>query len=357
MKLSDIVNQLRGVLPKYTDRFSTVLSVSSIVAAGGTATITTTTDHGLTSGANIVLRRVQSRTAINSATQDGLVFTFTTSTDHDLTLDWPEHENVELQGFTDPLWNGSFKLVSVSNRRTFSVQSTNALPVLNAGEVLLEIRRDGVNGRYSANVIDAVTFSVGGVFDDGNYTGGVVSTAQRIAGSVTEDRAIEQYTAQNINDLWMFVVMGQATVSKSRSSYSDATAGIGAGNDIRMRLIDGFSLFVIVNTADEISGTGAVDLCRHELLLPILKSVNGMKFDTGLTLSGDIRTIFLGHAVYDYNQAILIYQYDFEVSMDISNDDSVQPEDTRAFRDIDYTLGVGVKEMTTSKIDLDEVEI
>lgn len=377
MKISDIINQLRAVIPKYTDYFSNVLDIESITIFDGYIIIITTDPHGLTEGSNIVLKDVITETSISGVSQDGLVFTFTTSTDHDLTYGWPEHEYVELSGFTDDTWNGSFKLVGVPNRRTFSVKSANSLPVLNGDEVLLEVRIDGLNGRYSASVpgIYPATFplrfpfafydpnegdrtiAISGSFTDGSYSGGNISGAQRISGSVTEDRAIEQYTEQNLNDLWMFVVMSSATTSKDRSTYSDATSTKATGNDMRLRLVDGFSIYIIKNTTEDITAIEAIDICRHDLLLPILKSVNGIRFDTGLTYDGDFRCILTGHSYFDYNKAILIYQYDFEVVMDLTNDDVVAPEDTRAFRDVDYYLNVGEEDtdqMTILPIDLDE---
>lgn len=47
MKITDIVNQLKAVIPKYTNDFSTVLSVSSLTRSGSIVTATTTTPHGL----------------------------------------------------------------------------------------------------------------------------------------------------------------------------------------------------------------------------------------------------------------------------------------------------------------------
>lgn len=360
MKLSDIVNQLRLVLPKYTSLFGDNLSVSSILASGGVATITTSVAHGLGSGTNIVLKDVESQTAINSVSQDGLIFTFTTTTDHDLTLNWPEHDYITLKDFTDGAWNGYFKLTSVPNRRTFKVQSSNSLPTLNGNEYLAEVRIDGVNGRYSISVIDPTTISISGDFEDGDYQSGNISTAQRIAGSVTELRAFEQYTEKGLNDLWMFVIMGEASVSKDRSTYSDAVSTKPTGNDMRLRLIDGFSIFIIKNTSQDITANEAVDICRHTLLLPILRSINGIRFDTGLSYDGDFRTVLTGHSIFDYNRAILIYRYEFETVMDLTDDDTVQPEDTRAFRDIDYSLIVGgddTEDMTITNLDLDEEEL
>ena len=357
MKMSDIINQLRGVLPKYSDLFSTAISVSNISVSSGIATITTNTSHNLTTGDNVVLRNVSFKNPIDSVSQDGLVFTFTTVNDHDLTFGWPEHETVTLSNFTDSVWSNSFQLTGVPNRKTFKVRSTNNLPVLNGEEKLVELRSDGVNGRYSVTVTGSTSFTIAGDFIDGSYIGGSVSSAQRISGAATEDRALDQYTAQNTNSLWMFVVMKDATVGRDRTSQSDSISTKTTGTDMRLRLIDGFSILIFKNTSDDIAAIEAIDLCRHDLLLPILRTVNGVRFDTGLAFDGDFRCILTGHNHFDYNRAVIIYRYEFEVSMDLTNEDSVVPEDTRAFRDIDYTSvvnGDDTTDMTILPIDLDD---
>lgn len=371
MKIADIINQLRGVIPKYTDYFSDSLSVLTITASGGTATIVTSTAHGLSGGENIVLKDVLSKNFITNMTQSGLVFTLTTGADHDLTYGWPEHEYVTLSGFNQTEWNDSFYLLSVPNRRTFTVRSANVIPgglqfplvfpwtwkSFSGNEHLLENRIDGINGRYSVTVIDPVTLQVTGDFDDGSYVGGSITTNHRIGGAVTEERAIEQYTQQQLDNYWMFVVMGDASISKDRSTYSDATATKSNGNDMRIRLIDNYSLFIIVNVTQDITAINALDVCRHDILLPILRCLNGVRFTSGLTYSGDFKSILTGHNVFGYNRAVFVYRYDFELVMDLTNDDTVAPEDTRAFRDIDYYLTIGgddTDQMTILPIDLDD---
>lgn len=343
MKLQDVVSQLQVVLPKYTDRFSTILPVASIVASGGVATITTNLAHNIKGNNSqaVTISEVQVKTGINSVSQDGLVFTFGTSSDHDLTEGWDEHSTVALTGFTDEDWNDSFSLVSVPNRRTFKVQSTNTLPVLNGNEKLLENRVDGVNGRYAPTVIDSTSFSVPGDFIDGEYTGGNVGLDVRVAGIVNPEEINEYYTAQQLEDFWMFVSMPDAVVSKDRNALSDAVGTMATGQDIRLRILDGFNITVIKNTSEDISAIEAIDVCRHDLLLPVLKSVFGAKFDTGLSSDPDFKAILTGHGVSLYNRAYIEYTYSFEVAMDLTNDDTVEPENTRAFRDVDYTHTVG----------------
>lgn len=361
MKLLDIVKQLNSILPQYTGLFSNLLSISTIVASGGVATITTSTNHNVksSSSANLTLANVNSETPISAVSKDGNVVTFTTSIDHDLTFGWTDHDTVPLDGFTDSAWNDSFKLVNVANRREFKVQSTNDIPVLNGNEFLLENRVDGINGRYQPTFVDLKTLTITGTFNDGNYEGGSIGSGVRVAGVINPDEILSYYTRQGLQDFWMFVSMHDAELSKDRHSLSDAEATRATGEDIRMRLLDGFTLSVVTNVTKDISAIQAIDICRHDLLLPILKSVFGARFDTGLSSAPDFKAVLTGHGVGDFNRAVLIYNFDFEFAMDLTNDDTVEPENTRAFRDIDYTEVINGDDTInmTVTVDLDDEPI
>ncbi len=352
MRLIDILNQLRLILPRYTDLFSDNTPVSSIVVLGGIATVTTTAAHGLTTGNAVNISGAKSKTEITGVSQDGLLFTFTSDT-HDLTLGWPEQENIELIGFTDSAWNGTFELKGVPNRQSFIIQSTETIPTLNGNEELLEIKNTGVNGMYSITVTSTTTFTFGTGLDNGTYLDGVVSSNVRIAGTVNIERTIEQYTKQGLTDLWGFVVMHDVETSKDRSTYSDATSTPTQGSDIRLRLIDGFSFYIFVNVTQDIAATTAIDICRDTLLLPILKTLFGVIFDSGVT-GEDFRNIMTGQGIAHYDTAIYVHVYNFETSMDIFEADAVIPSNTRAFRDIEYTHNISDTEALTANIDLDE---
>ena len=350
MKLTEVVNQLQLVLPKYTDLFSNTLGISSIVSSSNVATITTSPAHGLVNNQAVTISDVAQENIIDSVSQDGLVFTFTTTNNHDLTFGYAGYENVTFGGFSDSAWNTTHQLLSIIDRKTFTVQSTETIPTLNASNFLSEIRIDGVNGRFPVTVTSPTVFTVAGTFLDGDYLTGTVKTAVRIAGTATIERGLEQYTKQNVSDLWLLVSMSDAIVSKNRTAYNDATATIGNGEDIRTRLIDGFSVFIIKNVKSDIAAVDALDIARHDLLTPLMKSLFGARFSTGLNGLGDFRAILTGHNFVEYTRAILVYQYNFEFTTDLTLDDTVDPLDTKAFSDIDYTHSVGGDDTTDATI-------
>lgn len=341
MKLKEVITQLQLLMPGFTELFSKTLAVNSIVASGGVATINAPT-HGLNANDPITISDIAQKNPITEVSRDGLLFTFTTSKKHDLTLGYPGYENVTIGGFTDSVWNGSFKLIDVPNRNNFIIQSTNPnLPVLNTNEYLTENRIDGINGRYPITKIDDDNFSVAGDFEDGNYLGGTIKSFVRIAGTVDINRAVEQYTKQTTDNLWMYVSMHDAVTSKNREAYSDATATNSPNEDIRTRLVDGFSVFLVRNINDETAAVDAVDICRHDLLSPICKSLFGAIFSTGLSGAGDFSAILTGHNQVESDRSILVYQYTFEFTTDLTQDDAVENTDTRAFSEIQYTHSIG----------------
>lgn len=343
MRITDIVTQLRVVFPQFSDALSDILLTDSVVASGGLVTVTTSTPHGLTTGDPVVLQKFSRRTPIQTVipTSDaGLTYLIKTAQGHDLTEGW--HESVSLDGFTDPEWNSEFDLASVISGDTFGIADVLPVPALTGNEVLLENLSNGVNGYYAVTVTGTNTFTVDSSAKDGNYSDGEISASIRIAGTVDIARAIEQYTKQGLEAVWAFVVPNDVDISKDMHTSSDATATIMSGSDeFRLRAIDGFTLYLIKSTKQDIGGVEAVDLFRHDLLLPILRSICGVKFPVNLTTGPDFRTVLRGHGVAQYSRAFLVYAYDFEQPYDIVNTDTAYDDDTVAFRQIHYIHRVG----------------
>ena len=336
MRLTDIVAQLQLVLPQYTDYFSNTLAIESIVVEPTIATIKTTSAHGLLNNKAVTISEVSIQNGITAISKDGLIYTLDTDIKHDLSYGYPGYETVTLGGFTSYDWNDDFTLTGVPNRDQFNIQSANTIPTLNGSEYLLENRIDGVNGRFSVTVIDATTFTISGSFEEGVYLGGYVKTKVRIAASINIDRTLQQYTKKEIDEMWAFVSMHDATASKDRNAYNDGVATFANGEDIRLRIIDGFSVFLIANVSESIAAVDAIDIFRHELLGPILKSLYGVSFPTGLSESSDFKAIITGHGQSFYDRATLVYQYNFQFTNDITIEDGVENQNTRAFTKLKY---------------------
>lgn len=357
MRIADIVEQLQKVLPTKTNLFHEVVSVASINATATEATVITNGEHNLVDGTLINLSGVESRAPINATASDGgLLKTFTTSVDHDLTRGNPDTPTVNLIGFTDASWNVAHELVGVPNRRTFVVRNALTAPVLNGGEVLLEPNRiDGINGLFEITLVDDTTFTIGGSFIAGVYTpnNGRVSSSPRIGAAISIERALELYD-ENPKGFWAFVVPADVVVSKDRNTESDATSMKMDGDDMRLRLLDNFGVLVFAPVDQELAAEESLDVCRHDLLGPIVSSLYGTRPLTGLACAiSEFRITFNGHRLFNYNKAVLAYEYSFQAPFDLTTDDAVVLEADRAFRDIDYAH-TGLHTDPIVRADLDE---
>lgn len=353
MKIAEVVNQIRTVLPKYSDAFSKNISdITSIVASGGVATITTNLPHQLSDGNLINASNFLYKNEIESITFNGLVATIKTVNPHDLTLNWPEHEYVEFSDFADSTWNGKYKLEEVPNRNTFKIKTNKSSPASFGN--LLENRIDAVTGLFGVVVVDENTFQIEGEFLDGDYsTDGTVATNIRVASTIDIERAIEEYTKQGEKDFWIFIEPVDAVVSKDRSTFSDAVASRANGVDIRTRIVDGFSLYIIGPSSNEIAGEVTLDIFRHDMLLPLMRTLYGVNFSSGLNTESTFKNILTSHGVFAYTKAFVVYRYMFQTIFDLTDADAVTPMNTRAFRNINSSIQVGTQS-TEDYINLDE---
>lgn len=366
MRMAEVTDALRSTVPGLSSLFHDVLQISDIDVSGGVATVTTSGRHGLRQGWDIVLSNVETRTPIASVSQNGLQFTFTTTVDHDLTFGWPEHANVSFLGFTDPAWNASHKVTAVANRRTFTVQSANAIPVLTAAERLLEIDRiDGLNGKKVITSASTTTLT----FDapsalPGTYTpvAGFVSSGPRIYYVGTVERAEEIFAQNPEAGFRMFAISGDTVTSKDRDTENDGIANRPRGSDLRLQALDNFSVFVFAPTQNSLDAAEEIDICRHDLVPVIYRALYGRFIgDSGLCATPNYATIPLGHGVFAYRKAYVIYRYDFQVPVEYVSGDGVLPKGTRAFRDTNLTTqvdpSVDVTDLTVLPINLDEVDL
>lgn len=92
MKISDVVTQLRKIIPQLTDLFSDPLEVVSIEGAGGVVSVRTEAPHGLSTNAYVNITGVKIKTPLKRAVRDGNIIEFQTERATDLTLGWPPHE-------------------------------------------------------------------------------------------------------------------------------------------------------------------------------------------------------------------------------------------------------------------------
>jgi hypothetical protein len=356
MRAQDIVNQIAIYLPKLVDDFTTNIAVSSLVRSGTTVTVTAVA-HGLSVGQQVNI--VGAQTPIPcSITRSGIVATMTTTTDHDLTEN--AGFDVQIEGATEPEFNGTFELLSVPNRRTITFKVADSGPVAATGSPLLLNGSNPFqtyNGLREVTGVPSVDTFEYEVTDSTLYTpaSGTITakTLPRISAGIDIERLIAAYTKQNTDDAWLFVVLGDAVADKSRKIDTDATDNIQRGHYFNQRLVQSVSILVILPTAGEISGRKARDRCE-ELLSPICQCVLATKFPS-LVENDNNPLMITGHGVESYNSAFYVHQYSFEATLQLGPSDIFEPDDDVAFRDIDLEMGLDVgTETFNTLIDLDD---
>lgn len=358
MKIADIVLQMANVLPlldstKYTDS----VPVATISGDGATATVVTTSAHGLAVNDPVYIINVRIETAITTVTLVGDTATIETATNHDLTLGWPPHATVKLSGFTDANWNGEFTLTAVQNRRKFSIDASGlSVPTLNGNEVLEELVTGGFNGTQQvATVPDTTTFTFASTFNSA-ASGGDVVTEIRIAGAASGGRAEAEYTKQPDGEFWLFVTQpDNVTVSKDRRALGDAISEQGPNTSFQLDLLDGFTIWAFVPAKNSKAGLGPSDIARDEVLLDLLLTLQRFRPESGLADTTPARIVLSNHGPATYNGAYYVHEFVFQIPLRMSTEDTFTLTQTVAFRDVDLTINnPDTAGVLTALVNLDE---
>ena len=334
MKAIDIINQLRRVLPNLTDKFTTNFNISTLTKTAGVATATASAAHGLSTGNYVYITGAIWKTSIVSITRVGTVATVVTSTPHDLTERW--FNTATMSGAVEAQFNGTFTLLSVPNRYTYTIEVANSGPTSVTGTpILQEAWRPGFNGWVQVTVTGATTFTY---VTSSTLTTTATGTIQarwkpRIGGAASVDRATAAYSNMASNLLWAFVVMEDVNASKSKYTLSDAIGDHTSPTSFRQVLINNIKVYVYVPTHDELTALSARDLMT-DVSKYLYKSILGKVYPTYFV---DVAVGVLhvkGHQQLEYKGAYYIHEFAFEGASEITTNDIVEPEVTYAFRDL-----------------------
>ena len=356
MKAADLVRQLQSTLPFYTDLFSDTFSITSLTRSGTTVTAVTSVPHLLVDGAIVVISGALTPITITSLTQTNGIATALTSSAHDFTDNYTV--TVNIFGADQLEYDGIHNFIHQANRKTFTfeVDSSAVSPATGTNIYVLENLKYGYNGPHVVTVIDDTTFTFEITSQPASPAQGTIkmSSANRISDAVSIDRIKESYTPQTYNKLWLLVVLGATSASKDRYVMTDNTSIVTSGQDYRQRIINNINLFVFANSKTETSGAIVRDLMQ-DLLKPILKSVLRYHFPSGFSDQTNYGITFVGHDIYEYNYPYYIHQYVFEDSFDVTYPDTLDTDNSVAFRDIDLNFENKMNVIIAStNVDLDD---
>jgi len=359
MKAADIINRLKQVVPRHTSLFCDELAVSSLSFSAGVVTCVCSAKHGLTAGYECFISGALTPITINSIVRVGNLATAITNSNHDLTSGF--QPSVSLTGADQIEYNGEHDLIDVPNRRTFvfEVAGNPITPATGTIKTIEDIKA-GYNGLHVvANVINDYSFTYVITSTPESPALGTIKMRKGLAivGDVTLDRFLQSYTKQLLNKFWMVVVMGGSTASKDRFTLSDATSSSTAATvEARIRIVDPFSIYVIVPSSDVLTARDIRD--GMENIFAILnKSILFQTFPTGSASETNMCVTFSRHDMEVYDIARYIHRFDYEFVYDLVRDDGADNDDSVAFRDIDLHfnsyLNAKHNELMHTLVDLD----
>lgn len=355
MRIDDVVKQLQRRLPLFSEAFTDNTEVASIVHVGTTGTVTTSERHGLKPGNAVHIEGARTPIVISTITHagDGIAIA-TTDADHDLTL-YSEYEAgnvVEISGAVEADFNGSLELLDVPNRRTFHFAVDEAAPAAATGSPLLENGSNvfrTVRGLYRVDTVTSATvFTV--EHTSASDLGALIGTMSiranpRLAGAVDEEAAETSFTRAPHSDVtddrpvkaWLYVVLGDRTASRGKNSRLDSIDIQSVGSDWQQYLNQPVQILVAIGAADEELARKARDDAAS-FLRPILRSVLGKKFDSGLAAGAVGEMQFVGDGTSRYDAGTYWHEFLFEARELVGFDDTVGAEDDVAFRDFENEI-------------------
>lgn len=341
MRASDIITQMSVLLPQLTDKFTTDVSVLSMVRSGTEITVVCNAPHDLEVGQAFAVTGTDVPIAISSLTRSGTVGTLVTATNHDLTE--AIAATIRITGATESEFNDTFTRISIVNRKTITFVMADSGAVTATGSPVLrdaESKLRDYNSTYEVDsVTDPVTFkytqSVSGLPDPAGTI--VLRTKPRISSGINIERIEALYTEHGVDEYWAFIVLEGVTASQSRYIESDALDNQQRNSNFRQQLVEPFTVYVFIPVETEVAARESRDEAS-DLLRPILRSLLFSRLSTGLYADVLNTVQFAGHDVYSYNTSVYIHAYSFQQVAEIYEEDSVGPDLDVALRDIDFSI-------------------
>lgn len=375
MLLTPVINQLAANLPLYTNLFSDQVNVTSLTRVGTVATAVTDVDHGFSVGQFVTISGAVELVPIINLTFDALTgyATAETALNNNLTENYDYKTNlpssispvqVQVDGALEVEYNGTFNLISVPNRNTFTYQlsGTPASPATGS-PVLYSYAYNYYRGlKQITSIPDSTSFTFD-ISDNASLTttGEILAHSNvRISGAATDERALNAYTEQGVNKYWLFVTSGDSVTSKNRNILNDSINQYKSGSAVeyRLRLVDNLGVIIFAPTKDEIGGKLAYDTINGEVQVAIFKSMLNFPVAAQYAAASNFSYTYLEGSLLEYDQhpAYLAYKMLYGVQFDVTYYDTYISNDRAPFLDIDMSLNINGGDLGID-IDLDEEPI
>jgi len=318
MRAVYVVNRLKEELPKHTDDFSTILSVSSLTKSGSIITCATIENHGLNTGDYATIRGAKEPIALDKITFLNGIATAKSLTDHKLSNpSLFSQENlplyVEIAGATE--FSGIWELVSVPSNLVFKFKVSGSPSNVSGGFLLLE-DQEGYNGykQITSTGDKTFTYATSGSMQSPAQGTIEVSCLTKIDYAATAQRIQDYYAANssNIAKTWAFVVLGQNQAFKNDTAVGDSSSAKRRNESYWYTLQQAFSVYVIIPSTTSTLGGNTADAAKS-YLQPLIKCLSNFIFNSDFNELETQPCVFAGDEVDDYINATYTHRFDFTV--------------------------------------------
>lgn len=354
MRAVYVVNRLKQELPKFTDDFSTILSVSSLTRSSTTITCTTSAAHGLTTGNYVTIRGAKEPIALSAITFLNGIATATSLTDHKLSdPSLFSEENlplyVEISNATG--YNGTWELVSVPTNLTFTFKVSGSPSNVSGGFLLLE-DQEGYNGYKQITVTSTTVFTY-------TTTGTMQSPAQgtiQVSGLTRIDyaataRRIQDYYSANVSGIsqtWAFVVLGQNQAFRNDTIVGDSSSAKRTNESYWYTMQQAFSVYVVIPSTTSTLGGNTADTAKS-YLQPIIKTLSNYIFQSDFSEQQTQPCVFATDEGDDYIEATYTHRFDFSVQSIVQTIDTANFSNGRPLQLIDGVFKQGLDYNITTR--------
>lgn len=348
MRAVYVVNRLKEELPKFTDDFSTILSVSSLTRSGATITCTTSSSHNLSTNSYLTIRGAKEPITLSGITFSNGIATATSLTDHKLSdpsLYSPENLPlyVEISGATG--FNGTWELVSVPTSLVFTFKVSGSPSNVSGGFLLLE-DQDGYNGYKQITVTSATTFtySTTGTMQSPAQGTIEVSCLTRIDYAATPQRIQEYYSANynGTSQTWAFVVMGQNQAFRDDTVVGDSSSAKRTNESYWYTMQQAFRVYVVIPSKNSTLGGDIADTAKS-YLQPMIKTLANYIFPSDFNEEQTQPCAFVNDEEDDYIKATYTHRFDFSVQSIVQTIDTANFSNGRPLQVIDGVFDQGLE--------------
>lgn len=328
MKAADIVEALTQNISKYTTKFSSKISEVVLMEAreDGYIYVQTRDPHELISGNAIVVSGALRKTPISSI-GDGLLIT---KTPHDLTTNY--QKEITIVGTAEH--DGIYSIISIPDKFTCEFDENEIKENESNIGYLLEDYAYGFNGEFTVEVVDDCQFKYKNKYNVAGRAGGIpeIYTKPMIAAIAMPEDLAKIYNDETTEQKVVgYVHVEPVESDKDRFITADTNYVNNDGLDYRQRVINKFTLYVVVPTQETYTAAEAKD-DMVDLSKAIFKCLLRRRLPSPYSMGYYSNVTFVEHGSVDYLGAYYVHSFTFECVTDLTIDDVWTDDPNVAFR-------------------------